>query len=241
MTTFKKTNKERRALMNLNTNFKTFIMMTPTRATKDAKWIIRGFISGRRKYNKNVMKQLYDIMFNVRLRRRGCRDSIGVYMNTRSCPYWTDCDGLQELTNSNDYNYKWNNGDKLVSFTNENEVNIEYIDARNGKVRTDLPTNHKCIREAVLIKLVDNEDEIHKAKKNNYRLFYLKRLSHHHYCYNNFKYLNSRIEEESYHTDKGIIVGIKAYQLKHILSLNNVKGRSKMKKNDMWKAFMKLD
>jgi hypothetical protein len=237
MTTFKKTNKERKALMNLNTNFKTFLMMTPTYADKDPKWIIRGFISGRRNYNKNVMKQLYDIMFNVRLRRRS-GDRIAVYLNTKTHPFYSNCDGLDELTNENDKNYRFYNGDELEKEFECYRAVIHFKNGRRKKVRV----------EPTMITLVDTPYELHKKKLSNIRLFTLKEVSvngnywcwsytNGYDCLRGYKYLNYMTTTKN---GRGVVWNKTAYDIHIILDFNAVRGRSKMKKADKFKALMKL-
>lgn len=242
MTNFKKTNKERRALMNINSNFKTFLKMTPTRANKDAKWIIRGFISGRRNYNKKVMKQLYDIMFNVRLRRRDY-NNIAVYVNTEENPYWTNIDAYQELSFNNDDWYRPNNSD-------EKPIHKRVMKGtKYGKV----------VQECVMVKLQDDASaKIWKAK-NNYLLFKLDQSVETNRCvykYGDYsmgsieklKYSHhlvmmkclNKIWTNSFYYGTPMVLHMKAYELKRLATINKIKGRSKMKKGELFKALKKL-
>lgn len=229
MTTFKKTNEERRALMKVNSNFQTFLNMNPTRATKDAKWIIRGFISGRRKYNEDVMKQQYDIMRNVRLRKRGGR--IAVYLDNDTHPFYKDCDSpYRYLCSDDEFYYRYNNGDNRDSIRRVINCRMRF---NNGKIRP-------IQKEMTMIKLVDNELEYHKKVLPNYRLLTLNRYNR----YNNYyKDLNDCLK-----ADWCVVGGVgkytqqdnQNYKLKRLLSYNNVRGRSKMKKKEMIKAIMEL-
>ena len=64
---FKKSNAIRRDILTHLPSFMKFLVMPFMKGNRDPKWIITGYINGKRNYNVNVMKQLYYIMKNVRI------------------------------------------------------------------------------------------------------------------------------------------------------------------------------
>lgn len=66
---FKKSNAIRRDTLTHLPSFMKFLVMPFMKGNRDPKWIITGYINGKRNYNVNVMKQLYYIMKNVELYR----------------------------------------------------------------------------------------------------------------------------------------------------------------------------
>ena len=67
---FKKSNAIRRDTLTHLPSFMKFLVIPFMGGNRDPKWIITGYINGKRNYNVNVMKQLYYIMKNVELYKR---------------------------------------------------------------------------------------------------------------------------------------------------------------------------
>lgn len=124
---FKKSNAIRRDTLTHLPSFMKFLVIPFMGGNRDPKWIITGYINGKRNYNVNVMKQLYYIMKNVRISyNTGYWSQYSNKYGFITIQYPTEIDPLK----------KYNEKDRWVIVDNEDlEFFNKYQNNKNWRLR----------------------------------------------------------------------------------------------------------